>query len=228
MPDDGYEPIQPGYSPPQKKGGFNWLACCGISCGVTLVIVIILFVTVGNIFNRFMGNAIKVATEIQQTDSATIRSAAKAEDAAAVAANPSAYTSDWVAMDCLVMSPQEFGSKYFGGSGNADDFDSTDFSSATGQQGTMYLVDGGYMVIDLSQAPSTAKPGDHIIAYGKPFIMDFKAIPGLANKVPAELDNLKMFMAKEVDTIPAIEDTTSEGGEPGSAESQTGDGAATE
>ncbi|MEZ5339848.1 MAG: hypothetical protein R3F46_16495 [bacterium] len=214
MSGGGYQPMDPSYGPPPKKKGFNWLACCGISCGVLLVVGIIVAVSVGNIFNRFMGDAMKVAMEIQSTDAATIRSSAQHHDATSVAASPESYTKDWVAMDCVVMSPEDFGKAYFGGSDNGD-FDSADFSSASGQDGTMYFVEGGFMVIDISKAASKAEPGDHIVAYGKPFNMDFSAIPGVGDEMPEELENLKMFMAKEVDkTMDAAEGMAEEGDMP--------------
>ena len=207
-PGGGYQPIEPSYGPPPKKKGFNWLACCGISCGVILVIGVILSIAGVNLFKNFMGNAMTVAIELQETDAATIRSQAQSHSAEEVAQDPAGFTSNWVAMECVVMSPSEYAAKYF----NSEDVSESEMGNMSGQQGTMYLVDGGFMVIDTSNAPNKAQPGDTIVAYGKPFVMNFKAIPGMGDKMPPELDNLRMFMAKEVDKVgDAVEEAVTEG-----------------
>ncbi|MCB1221379.1 MAG: hypothetical protein H7A35_07870 [Planctomycetales bacterium] len=217
-PGGGYQPMEPTYGPPPKKKGFNWLACCGIGCGVVVIIAIIMGFAGFNFVNKIAGGAMKVAMELESTDAATIRAQAQSEDATVVAGNPSGYTSQWVAMNCTVMTPEEFGRTYFGGSSSSGDWQSSDFQNQSGQQGTMYLVEGGFMVIDSSNAPTKAQPGDRIIAYGKPFVMDFSAIPGMDDKDMQQLSNLKMFMAKEVDVVSGAADEEPDDTPPGGEE----------
>jgi hypothetical protein len=238
-PQGGYQPPPGGYAPPQgdpnqpppyqpagggygggygggqqrKQGGFNWLACCGIGCGVVILITVLVCALMWKVVAPFVGIGVQagqVAQEIQKTDVATIQSSAEAVDSAALAANPEAYKDKWVAV-----------------TGELGDQSGSSGQSYGGQQGTSYMLKDFVIVSDLSQAPAVGQKGDTITAYGKIVIMDLGAIPFLkkamedeAAKNPAEKVPTKFVMvfAKKVEL-------SGGGGETGAAKD---DGSATD
>lgn len=226
-PGGGYQPIEPGYSaPPQKKGGFNWLACCGISCGVILVITIIFAVIGINMGRKFMDSLqpmITAAEDIENTPIDEIRAAASPASGEEVGSNPDDFEGDWLALEGEIMNPADFAKNYYG---EANDV-SRDINSSMREEGTAYFLKGGIMMIDTSNQASKATEGDMVRGYGKLMILDFATMPLIGPMMKAEMgDNteFKFFIAKEVEAIDGDDEGTQEA--PPAEDAGDGSGAA--
>jgi hypothetical protein len=199
-PPGGQPPYQPaaggyggGYSAPPKKAGFNWLACCGIGCGVVLVLTILVCALMWKVVAPFVGmgvSAAKVGEEVQKTDLATIKGSAEAVDAATLAASPESYKDKWLDLTATLDAAPQNGASY------------------GGQQGTSYMTKEMVMISDLSNAPAIGQPGDTIHAYGRIVIMDIGSIPFIKESLEEEAaknpgtpvpTKFVMFMAKGVE-----------------------------
>lgn len=189
-------PPSPPPPPPPPTKSFNWLACCGISCGVLLVIGII----TGIFIWKFAQGAIdtfqpmiEAGEQVQQTDLATIQAEAQTVSALMLAANPSAYTSGWIELEGLIIPDPDGGSQYPGGG-----------------EGTAYFVEGNVIVVDSSNSPRVGSAGDTIRCWGKAVVFDMTSIPlfgGLIEKamkqdpsVP-DMSSIVLFMAKSVERV---------------------------
>lgn len=196
----GYPP--PAYSPPpqQKKGGFNWLACCGISCGVLLVVTIIVVLVVGKSCSGFLGPIMqmgKIAQEIEKTDIATIQSSASPVDAASLSADPASFKDQWLAVEGML--------------GDESDAMAQSMKSQSGQDGTAYFISPDILVIDVSNAPPVGDAGDTVRAYGKAVKLDFKEmLKFMGEEAVKELENdpqmqghtsFVFVFAKQVDLV---------------------------
>ena len=190
---EGGAPPPPG----KTKGGFNWLLCCGVSCGVMVLIFIVMMVFFGKMIKDLVAankGAEAVAIELGETDIATIQGEAIYIDAPSVAANPDAYMDQWLAVEGVISANQAMASR---GS----------------DQGTSYVVDGGLIITDTSYNAPVGVSGETIVAYGKLMIIDISAIPGLqalmdqaAKEDPTmagmfQDGKMMMFLAKQV--VPA-------------------------
>lgn len=199
-PQGGAPPYQPagggyggGYQAPPKKGGFNWLACCGIGCGVLILITILVCTLMWKVVAPFVGmgmEAGKVTEELGKTDLAAIKSQASPVDAAALAASPESYEGKWLDLTAVEETMPSSGNNY------------------SGQKGTTYFTKEMIIITDISNGPQVGQPGDTIHAYGKIVIMDMGKVPFLkqaleeeAAKKPGEKmpSKLVMFMAKAVE-----------------------------
>lgn len=170
---------QGGYQAPPKKGGFNWLACCGIGCGVVLVVSILVGVFMWKFIAPFVGmgmDAAKVGEEVQATDLATIQASATWVDDATLAASPEAYEGQWLELSAVLGDPTS-------GQGNM-----------SGTEGTAYVTENFVMISDISKAPRVANQRESIVAYGKIFVMD------LAEMMPM----LKKEFEKEMASTPGM------------------------
>jgi hypothetical protein len=166
-PGEPYGVPQGGFSAPppaaQKKGGFNWLACCGISCGVIVILTIIIVLVVGKSCGGFFGPIVQiamVATEVQETDASTIRSSASPVDANSLVAAPAAYKGKWLAVEGVL--------------GDQNDPMAREMGSQSGQEGTAYFMEPNIVVVDASKAPPVGQAGDTVRAYGKAVELDLK------------------------------------------------------
>jgi hypothetical protein len=201
--DGGYQPMQPGYSPPQKKGGFNWLACCGISCGVMLVLAIIAGFFIYSAAKKVMdsiGPVIEAATELESTSIEEIRAQAVTVDAEVAGASPETYSEQWLALEGEVMDPGEFVSTYYAGGGDT----TNEIQSSASQEGTVYMLRGGIMLTDTSNSASVAGVGEYVRGYGKLVVIDLAAMPWVGPIIAQELgENSKFsfFVAKQVEAM---------------------------
>ena len=227
LPNDGYQPMQPGYSPPQKKKGFNWLACCGISCGVLLVLAIIAGIFIYTGFKKVMDSIqpmITAATELESTSIDDIRSQASNMDAESAGSDPDAYNGQWLALEGEVMDPSEFVNTYYATGGDT----ASEIRSSASQEGTLYMLRGGIMMTDISNSPSKASPGDTVRGYGKLIVIDMADLPWVGPIIAQELgENTKFsfFVAKQVESVSSADEAMddeavseegdiSEGGDP--------------
>ncbi|MCC7477127.1 hypothetical protein IT575_01605 [bacterium] len=156
----GQAPYSP---PPQKKGGFNWLACCGISCGVLLLVSILVVVIVGKSCGGLWGPIMemgKVAQEIEKTDISTIQSSASPLDSASLSADPDSFKGQWLALEGMI--------------GAENDQMAQSMKGQSGQEGTAYFIAPDILVMDISNAPPVGDEGDTIRAYGKAVKFDLK------------------------------------------------------
>lgn len=206
-PDGGYQPMQPGYSPPKKKGGFNWLACWGISCGVMLLLAIISGFFIYSAVKKVMDSVqpmIEAASELESTSIEDIRAAAVNMDAEEAGASPESYSEQWLALEGEVMNPAEFVSTYYPTGGDT----ASEIRSSASQEGTMYMLRGGIMLIDTSNSSNVASAGERVRGYGKLMVIDLAAIPMVGPIIAQELgENSKfsLFVAKQVEAL-AVEE----------------------
>lgn len=206
---------QPGGHPqapppaPQQKRGFNWLACCGISC----LVVLILFGGMAFCTYRMalpmykMGTELQaIASEVGTTDPATIRTQATAVDETTLAANPEQYSGQWLELE------GELASTSFSGSSTLSfgDFSTENF--------TNYMLAQNITVNDVTAKPAVGGAGDRIRAYGKCFTFDFEDIPVFGKFVvesmqsdPAFQDATKMifFICRDIELVDAAGNTGS-------------------
>lgn len=192
---DTPSPSPPPPPPPPAKR-FNWLACCGISCGVLLLIGIITGIFIFKFVQGGMDTfqpMLDAAEQVEQTDLATIKAEAKPVSSLMLAANPSEYTSGWIELEGSIIPDPDGGSQYPGGG-----------------EGTTYFVADNVLVIDSSNSPRVGSTGDTIRCWGKAVVFDLTSIPligGLIEQamkqdpnVP-DLSNLVLFMAKSVELV---------------------------
>jgi hypothetical protein len=214
-PPPGSEPYQPGqsgggygggYQAPPKKGGFNWLACCGIGCGVVLVVGILVCVLMWKVIAPFVGMGMevnKLSEEVKAADINTIMSSAVEVDDKTLAADPAAYAGQWVMLDAVLGDENQSGSANFGNS-----------------PATSYVTENMVMISDVSNAPRVALKGDSIVAYGKVYVMDvaemMKSFPGAKEEIEKSMAEqnmpggakIAMFFAKSVEKAGGVDEPT--------------------
>ena len=199
-PGQSYPPPPP---PPQRKP-FNWLACCGISCVILLIVGGLIgygcyrmaqpFVQVGM-------EMVELENRVSSTAIETIENEAVAVSAAEFSSNPDAYRDQWLVIEGQVDSLSANASF-----GNSSASGSTD--------GTTYVIDGTVIVIDITNTPHVAKPAESIRAYGQAMSWSMESmtsmpiIGGLMKQAMEEDPTFKdamgmtFFIAKKVELIP--------------------------
>jgi len=198
--------IPPPPPPPQPaKKGFNWLACCGITCLVLVIIGALMAwgcYRMAKPFIAMIAEMKVIQEEVMRTDSATVRSAATAVDGSTLTQTPSDYKDKWLAVEDTIVSTTMGANPFSGGNAQA-------------QNATQYTLTSGIMVIDLSNAPPVGSGGDTIRAYGKAYIMDWKDLEKapIFGKLVEELKKesapgantlqLPIVIAKEVELVTA-------------------------
>lgn len=195
----GYPP-PPGAYPPAQKKPFNWLACCGISCGAMLLIGILVWVISLKTCGGFIGPLIqmgKVGQEVQKADASVVTASAQPVDAASLAAAPEAYQGQWLALE--------------GALGDQSDPMAQEMASQSGQSGTAYYLEPNILVVDISGASAVGDEGDTVRAYGKAVKLDLKEmLKFLGPEAMKDLESdpqmqgkttLVMFFAKEVELL---------------------------
>jgi len=186
-PQQSYLPPQQPYAPPQQpyqqpqypygappspapRKGFNWPACCGITCLVLLILgggVGYCAYRVLQPFWKMTLEASKLEKEVRAADLNTIKSSAEVVSAEKLAANPDAYAGKWIALEGVVASGQEVAGPWSSG-------------SFGGGQTTNYELEHGVMVMDTSNTPAVSKAGEGMRAYGKFFawgLSDMEKMP---------------------------------------------------
>jgi len=165
---DAYSPGpgQPPYpAPPERGGGFNWLACCGIGCGVLLVIGVVAFYAVWHFAKPIISAGVelgKVADEVKRGNAPASAAAVKPEE---LGQHEEQYDNQWIAVSGRV----------------ADDpgpqIDKMRQNPSL-QNSTAYYIKPNIVLLDVSTATATAHQGDIVSAIGKPVQMDFAKMLG--------------------------------------------------
>jgi hypothetical protein len=154
--------------PPAKpKKGFNWLMCCGITCGCLLIIGIIGgigAVMVGKNFAEWGRSFDATAEDVNNTDPAQIRAEATVVDSRVLGQNPESYDGQWIAVEGVITGDVSSGTSF-----NMGQYGT--------QNSTTYVLEGGVLVLDLSQMPQVGYNGDMIRAYGKAVAFDMTKMP---------------------------------------------------
>jgi len=204
QPSDQYLPPPPPPPPPPRKG-FNWLACCGITCAVLLIVGGLVAYCGYRFVQPFMGMGLQLPqlqSEVQQTDIQTIKSAAMSVDAATLASNPVTYEGQWLELTAKIDSNNPFGGSPF------------PVGNSSGQQATTYMLEESIVLMDVTQSPPVGNPGDEIVAYGKIYAWDLKELekmPIVGKSIGEEMQKdpnmqgkmlLVFFIAKEVTLAP--------------------------
>jgi hypothetical protein len=186
-------PGLPPIGPSEERGkGFNWLACCGIGCGIALVLVLVgTFVTI-KYFKPLINAGIHIANvseEVRQSgapDSADVT--VSPED---LAANPEQFENQWVQVTGKV----------------SDDPDAMvdAFKQQRGMQETAgYLIGNNIVVLDVSGSEAKAQQGDTVTVIGKPVVLDFSMLgPFASTEVRSEnelgdIENLIFLITDDV------------------------------
>jgi hypothetical protein len=167
----------PPYEPPQKaRGGFNWLTCCGIGCGVALLVGIIAGFFFWKSMGGFVGDAValaKVSSEVQSADLLQVSATAEAVTADQLVAATDSYKDKWVNFTGTV----------------SDEPDSTRAGNPGSQSGTGYYVEPNIFVLDVSNTPAIAPSGSTIQAVGKVAILDLSKIGPLKEELENDPDS---------------------------------------
>lgn len=199
--------------PPPAKKGFNWLACCGITCAVLLIVGGLVGFCSYRMFKPFITMGVqleKVFTDVQGTDIQSIKSAALAVDPDTLTNDPEIYKNQWLELSGTIDS--------------ANSFSGTGFPSgaAGSHPSTNYTLKGGLLLMDVTNSPAVGGPGDDIVAYGKIYSWDFKELgktPFIGKAFVEEMEkepDLKgqtqfiFFVAKEVSLAPPPPSETDE------------------
>jgi hypothetical protein len=209
--------VPPPPPPPQPaKKGFNWLACCGISCLVLVIIGALLGWGCYRMVQPFIGLGMemaKIQQDVSAADASTIRGAAIPVTTDALNDTPIAFEKQWVAVEGKISTDVPSSSSF-----SAGDFDS--------QNTTQYMLEGNVIVMDVSRAPKVGSTGDTIRAYGKIVVWDMsemskmpffgKVIEEEMKKEPELAKNTKMIfvIAKEVELVTGGGDESSDGAPP--------------
>ena len=198
-------PTQPagGYVPPPPQGkGFNWLACCGITCLVLLIIGGVVGYCGYRFAQPFLNigmQMVQVAETVEATDIATIKAEAMETDAEALAANPTVYKGKWLAIEGVITS-QSGPMADMQGAFNAED-------------ATPYILENSVMVLDITKQAPVGGVGDRVRAYGQCMVwdlMELEKLPFVGKQIAEEMANepalqgrtmMIFVMAKEVTRI---------------------------
>jgi len=201
------QPLQPygqGMPPPApaRRGGFPWLACCGITCLVLIILgggmTFCTYQMVKPFMNMGMEIA-KISDEVKKADIAMIRQQASPVTVEQLVANAALYEGKWVAVEGTVTSNT---------SGSSSNFSAGDFST---EDSTNYTLTNNVVVMDVTKSPPVASPGQKIRAYGKFYIWDLASIsqmpfvgPALEQEMKkdpqfAQTSKIIMVIAKQVE-----------------------------
>jgi hypothetical protein len=232
-PQGAYSGQYDQYQPPKQKG-FNWLACCGITCGLLLLLTILFGILFWQMIAPIVGmgtSAVAMEKEVREASIESIQSSATPVDAATLTASPDAYDDQWIEL-----------------TGKLASYGTPPPSSGQGQlEGTQYMLEPMIMVTDISMNPPAGQAGDELRAWGKFVVMDLSKMPFMGQMIKDEMAKdptfqgntaFIMFVAKQVELVggasgesagstenaapesgdaPAAEDTA------GSGESSSGD-----
>ena len=173
----GYQQAPP--PPPQQKKGFNWLACCGITCLVLVIIGGGIAFCSYKMVAPFMDIGLTMANleeEVKNTDVSVMRSSAVAVDTATLYNNPNDYKGTWLEVTGEVV--HDDGSSEIG----ADTFASGEFVT--------YILEDHVVLMDVTNSPEVGVPGDTIRAYGKCYgwdLMELEKMPFVGKTIADEM-----------------------------------------
>jgi len=211
QPQGGYLPPPP---PPPRKG-FNWLACCGITCVVLLIVGGLVGYCGYRVFQPFFSMGMQLQqlfADVQQTDILTIKSAAMPVDTSLLTSSPATYEGQWLELEGQIVNTNAFGGSSFS-SGNVNT-----------QQTTNYMLEENVILMDITQSPAVGGPGDSILAYGQIYswdLMEMEKMPFIGKAITEEMKKdpslqgntqVVFFVAKEV-TLAAANTGSTGGGD---------------
>jgi hypothetical protein len=189
----------PGQPPPtshyaeEKKGGFNWLACCGISCGLALVLGIVFFYAGYKYFKPLISAGMQLNTVAEDVKQNGAPEQADIEvTVEELGANPAQFEGQWVAL-----------------TGKVADDPGGPVDSMRQQQGmqesSAYFIEPNIVVMDMSTTQPVARQGDTISVIGKPVVLDFEKLLGpLASRQiekENELEDMKTMVFVVTDKV---------------------------
>ncbi len=202
--------------PPAQKKGFNWLAFCGITC----LVLVIIFGGIAFYTYRFvqpflnMGLQMEsISQNVKATDAATIKAGAISVTPEQLTSDVGSYQGQWLRVEGELALGDAFGSS---------SFSTGDFST---EDSTNYILPGNVLVMDVTGAPSVAAAGDTIVAYGQCYgwdLQEMENIPFVGKIIVDEMKNdpnmggntkMVFFLAKEVERVGV-------GGDEGSADAE--------
>jgi hypothetical protein len=193
----GYVP-GPGMPPPAQGSGkgFPWLPCCGVTCGLLLVITLV-FVFVGvKYFKPLINAGIQLGniSEEVKTEGApdTAEITVTAQE---LSANGAQYENQWVEL-----------------TGRVADDPGPSLDTLRQKRGmqdsTGYVIDPNIIVLDVTNAEQKAQQGETIRVIGKPVILDFEMLgPTVAKQIEqdAELGDVKQLVFLITDDVQVVE-----------------------
>jgi hypothetical protein len=198
-PPAGYAP-----PPPPQKKGFNWLACCGITC----LVLVIIFGGMSYCGYRMLAPIINMGFQLE-----SISQNVKSADAATIKASPISVTPEQLASDATLYKGQWL--RLEGELASADTFSSSSFSTGdfSTEDATSYVMSSNILVMDVTGAPAVAGAGDTIVAYGQYYgwdLLELEKIPFVGKIIVDEMKNdpnlggntqMIFFLAKEVERV---------------------------
>lgn len=186
------QPVQPAGSypppPPPQGKGFNWLACCGITCAVLLIVGGVVGYCGYRFFQPILNvglQMMQVAETVKATDIATIKAEALETDAEALAANPTVYKGKWLMIEGAIAS-QSGPIGEMQGAFNAENY-------------TPYILADNVLVLDISQQAPVGGVGDRIRAYGQCMVwdlMELEKMPFVGKQMAEEMANEPALQGK--------------------------------
>ena len=214
----GYQQAPPPPAP-QKKG-FNWLACCGITCLVLVIIVggvsFCAYKTFAPLLNPVFEIA-KISEEVKSAKMTDIQSDTIEVDTQMLYDNPKDFKGRWLALTGEVID---------------DDSNSTiGADTFTNGEFTTFALENNVVLMDISNSASGITTGDQIKAYGQCYgwdLMEIEKAPFFGKEMAAEMrkdpslaGNTKIifFMAKGIEVV-----QVGGGGTPSGDEDSGGDG----
>jgi hypothetical protein len=198
----GYQQAPPPPAP-QKKG-FNWLACCGITCLVLVIIGGGIAFCSYKMVAPFVNMGLEIdslQTEVKGADISTIRGSAVEVDTQMLFENPGDFKGSWLVVTGEVIDDDSNASI------GADSFAGGEF--------TTYVLENNVILMDVSNASSGVAAGDQIRAYGKCYgwdLMELEKMPFFGKTIADEMrsdpefsGNTKMifFMGKGIEIVGA-------------------------
>lgn len=218
----GYQqaPLPP---PPQKKG-FNWLACCGITCVVLFILgggMVFCTYQMAKPFIEMTTELASLSNEVISNDVATMKASAIPVDAIALSTSPDQYTGQWLELEGELSHNSFTGTSAF----SSGDFNTEDC--------TNYVI-RNVLVMDVDRSPAVGNAGDRIRAYGKAYALHLSAIekiPFIGKPMVDEFrkdpmlagqDTMIFFLCKGIHRtdVAAVE---TDGGDEGGSDDETSD-----
>lgn len=198
-PSGGYAP-----PPPPQKKGFNWLACCGITC----LVLVIIFGAMGYCGYRMMAPVLNmglqmesISQNVKATDAATIKAGAIPVTPEQLTSDVDSYQGQWLRLE---------GELALADALSSSSFSTGDFST---EDSTNYPMPGNVLVMDVTGAPAVGGAGDTIVAYGQCYgwdLQELEKIPFVGKIIVDEMKNdpnlggntqMIFFLAKEVERV---------------------------
>jgi hypothetical protein len=164
----------PAAAPPPpgeaKAGGFPWLPCCGVTCGLLLVLTLV-FVFIGV---KYFKPLINAGMQLGNVSSSV--KANGAPDKADVTVTPQELAKNW----------KQYDGQWVELTGKVTDDPGPSLDTLRQKRGmentTGYVIDPNIIVLDVSTTEVKAKQGDTISVIGKPVVLDFEMLGPIASQ----------------------------------------------